>query len=167
MKAAGLGRVLTADAVSDVAAELGVCVRPVLRRVTDRETATTEQVTLPCGSTRESTCAPCAAKARRLRMQQCAEGWHLEDDPLEEQDRDVAPEADGGRDSASRRVRSTRRRQDVAELPKVPAEDRSIGKAFTAPDGTTYRPSMFVTLTLGSYGRIVSRNRNAGEAEPV
>ena len=40
-------------------------------------------------------------------------------------------------------------------VPRVPAEDRSIGKAFTAPDGTVYRPSMFVTLTLGSYGRIV------------
>jgi hypothetical protein len=42
-----LGRALTADAVSDVAAELGVCVRPVLRRVTDRETGAMEQVTLP------------------------------------------------------------------------------------------------------------------------
>jgi hypothetical protein len=155
MAAAGLGRVLTADAVSDVAAELGVCVRPVLRRVTDREMGATEQVTLPCGSTRESTCAPCAAKTRRLRMQQCAEGWHLEDDPLEERDHEDAPEKDDAHEGTSRRVRSTRRRQDVAELPKVPAEDRSIGKAFIAPNGTTYRPSMFITLTLGSYGRIV------------
>lgn len=153
MAAAGLGRALTADAVRDVAAELGVCVRPVLRRVTDRETGATEQVTLPCGSTREPTCAPCAAKARRLRMQQCAEGWHLEDDPLEEHDHDDGPEDDAGQEPTSRRVRSTRRRQDVADLPRVPAEHRSIGKAFTAPDGTVYRPSMFVTL--GSYGRIV------------
>jgi len=37
----------------------------------------------------------------------------------------------------------------------VPVEDRSVGRTFTAPDGTTYRPSMFVTLTLGSYGRII------------
>jgi hypothetical protein len=34
--------------------------------VTDRETGAGERVTLPCGSTRESVCAPCAAKARRL-----------------------------------------------------------------------------------------------------
>ena len=52
--------------------------------------------------------------------------------------------------------RSTRRRSDVEELPRTPAENRSVGRTFTAPDGTTYRPSMFVTLTLGSYGRVVS-----------
>ena len=54
-----------------------------------------------------------------------------------------------------RRVRSTRRRADVEPLPRVAAEHRSVGRTFTAPDGTTYRPSMFVTLTLGSYGRVV------------
>lgn len=31
-----------------------------------------------------------------------------------------------------------------------------MGRTFTAADGTSYRPSMFVTLTLGSYGRVVS-----------
>src|SRR5512139_4188857 len=82
LAAAGLGRVLTAGAVGQVAADVGVCVRPVLRRVTDRQTGAVEEVTLPCGSTRGSVCEPCAAKARRLRMQQCAEGWHLEEDPL-------------------------------------------------------------------------------------
>jgi hypothetical protein len=162
LAAAGLGRALTAEVVRQVAADVGVCVRPVLRRVTDRQTGAVEQVTLPCGSTRESVCGPCAAKARRLRMQQCAEGWHLEDDPLEDDqptsdsdgdddDRDDGPDPEG----TSRRVRSTRRRQDAVDLPRVPAEDRSVGRTFTAPDGTTYRPSMFVTLTLGSYGPIV------------
>lgn len=158
MAAAGLGRVLTGEAVGEVAAELGVCVRPILRLVTDRQTGAVEQVTLPCGSTRESVCAPCAAKALRLRMQQCAEGWHLEQDPLgaddpendPDDDDDDGPEGQGSR----RHVRSTRRRQDVVELLRIPAEDRSIGQTFTAPDGTTYRPSMFVTLTLGAYGRI-------------
>ena len=29
-----------------------------------------------------------------------------------------------------------------------------MGRTFTAPDGTVYRPSMFVTLTLPSYGRV-------------
>ncbi len=40
--------------------------------------------------------------------------------------------------------------------PRVPAEDRTIGRVFTAPDGKTYRPSMFVTLTLRSYGRVTA-----------
>jgi hypothetical protein len=35
-------------------------------------------------------------------------------------------------------------------------EDRIIGRVFTAPGGKTYRPSMFLTLTLGSYGRVTS-----------
>ena len=34
--------------------------------------------------------------------------------------------------------------------------DRTIGRVYTAPDGKTYRPSMFLTLTLGSYGRVTS-----------
>ena len=48
----------------------------------DRETGQTTSVVIRCGSTRESRCPPCAEKARRLRMQQCAEGWHLTEDPL-------------------------------------------------------------------------------------
>jgi hypothetical protein len=55
---------------------------------------------------------------------------------------------------AERRVRSTRRRQDAPDLPRLPMEDRTIGRVYTAPDGTTYRPSMFLTLTLRSYGRV-------------
>ena len=35
-------------------------------------------------------------------------------------------------------------------------EDRTVGRVFTAPDGKTYRPSMFVTLTLGSYGQVTA-----------
>lgn len=100
-------------------------------------------------------------------MQQCAEGWHLEEDPLppepdhDEQadhNEDQAPEVDDLADlgaESSRRIRSTRRRSDAAELPKVPQEHRSVGRTFTAADGTRYRPSMFVTLTLGSYGKVI------------
>jgi hypothetical protein len=33
---------------------------------------------------------------------------------------------------------------------------RTVGKTYTAPDGTTFRPSMFVTLTCPSYGRVGS-----------
>ena len=56
------------------------------------------------------------------------------------------------------------------DLPRVPAEHRSIGRAFTTPDGKTYRPSMFVTLTLGSYGKVITPNKTrhvAGAGSPV
>ena len=54
----------------------------------------------------------------------------------------------------ARRHRSTRRRQDAAPLPRRPVSSRTIGKTYTAPDGKTFRPSMFVTLTCPSYGRV-------------
>ena len=158
--------VITPDVVREYAAKQGVCVRPVLRTVTDRQTGVATTVLIPCGSTRELKCPPCAEKARRLRMQQCAEGWHLEDDPLPPEPElddvgDLYEESpdDGDEDiesdETSRRVRSTRRRADAAELPKVLQEHRSVGRTFTAPDGKVFRPSMFVTLTLGSYGKVI------------
>ncbi len=56
--------------------------------------------------------------------------------------------------SQTRRCRSTRRRQDTPDLPRVPMDQRTTGRTFTAPDGREYRPSMFVTLTLPSYGKV-------------
>ena len=53
-----------------------------------------------------------------------------------------------------RRHRSTRRRQDAAPLPRRPINARTVGKTYTAPDGKTFRPSLFVTLTCPSYGRV-------------
>jgi hypothetical protein len=55
-----------------------------------------------------------------------------------------------------RRHRSTRRRQDAPPLPKRVMDKRTTGKTYTAPDGKTFRPSMFVTLTCPSYGRVTS-----------
>ncbi len=55
---------------------------------------------------------------------------------------------------AARRVRSTRRWQDANDLPRRPVENRTLGKAYTTPDGRTFRPSLFLTLTLPSYGRV-------------
>ena len=46
----------------------------------------------------------------------------------------------------TRRHRSTQRRQDAPELPRRKVT-RTVGKTYTAPDGKTFRPSMFVTLT--------------------
>ena len=60
-----------------------------------------------------------------------------------------------------RRHRSTRRRQDAPPLPKRTVDPRTVGKTYTTPDGKTFRPSLFITLTCPSYGRVTSR-RNAG-----
>jgi hypothetical protein len=162
--------------IREVAAKHGVCVRPVLRRVTDQQTGETHRLVIPCGSTREYLCPPCAQKAQRLRMQQCEEGWHLDEETLPEPESPDPAEPDASDDGqdedepGSRTVRSTRRRSDAPDLPRLPVEHRSIGQTFTAPDGTKYRPSMFVTVTLPGYGKVVSSRkgkRTAGAGCPV
>jgi hypothetical protein len=104
-----------------------------------------------------------------LRMQQCAQGWHRTDepddqtpaldrdidDPGDQDDEDDGQKDDPDGDTAERRVRSTRRRQDAPDLPRLPMEARTVGRTFRAPSGAVYRPSMFVTLTLPSYGRVM------------
>lgn len=186
---------VTAQMAREVAQVHGVCIRPLMRRVLDRETGTDTRVAIPCGSTHESVCPACATKARLLRIQQCAEGWHRDteldpsetepaqtdetnvdqagavdaedglgdqmgdgrrvpdDNPFDADDTDGSPEQ-GSAGCTERRVRSTRRRSDAPDLPRVPTEDRTVGRSFTAPDGTVYRPSMFLTLTLPSYGKV-------------
>jgi hypothetical protein len=54
----------------------------------------------------------------------------------------------------TRRHRSTRRRQDSPDLPRRPVDPRTVGKTYAAPDGTTFRPSMFLTLTCDSFGKV-------------
>ena len=54
----------------------------------------------------------------------------------------------------ARRHRSTRRRQDAPDLPKRKVSPQTVGKTYTAPDGKTFRPSLFVTLTCPSYDRV-------------
>lgn len=134
----------------------GVCRRPFMQKVTDRVTGEVTIVPIPCGSTRESKCPACAEKARRLRMQQCREGWHLADDPLPtESESDPEPEEPNEPQETERRIRSTRRIEGFPDLPKNAVEHCSVGRTFTDPKtGATFRPSMFVTLTLPSYGRI-------------
>jgi hypothetical protein len=199
------------DVVQQLAAEHGVCARPVSLRRTDLDTGTTELVDLRCGATREDKCPSCAARARRLRQQQIREGWHRTDEPLpppqpatgdqvglvllrahlefaraetllrpmdpdtraaEITDIDAAiteleeeitttglrgrtapAHSDQGR-AGGRRVRSTRRRRDAPDLPRRPVAPRTVGRTYQAPDGTTWRPSLFLTLTLPSYGRV-------------
>ena len=54
----------------------------------------------------------------------------------------------------ARRHRSTRRRQDAPDLPRRKITPRTVGKTYSSPDGKTFRPSMFVTLTCPGYGRV-------------
>ncbi len=61
----------------------------------------------------------------------------------------------------ARRHRSTRHRQDAPDLPRRRVDGRTIGKSYTTPDGKTFRPSMFLTLTCPSYGKV------AGDGTPV
>jgi hypothetical protein len=56
----------------------------------------------------------------------------------------------------ARRHGSTRRRQDAPNLPRRTVAPVTIGKAYTAPDGTRFRPSMFLTLTCDTYGKITA-----------
>ncbi|MFF0489358.1 replication initiator [Nocardia sp. NPDC004068] len=53
-----------------------------------------------------------------------------------------------GEDRARRR--STRRREDVAELPRLPVANRTIGRQFAG----RFLPSMMITLTLPGYGPV-------------
>ncbi|WP_217695643.1 helitron helicase-like domain-containing protein, partial [Pseudonocardia sp. Ae331_Ps2] len=73
---------LSDDVAVQLAADHGVCVRPLARRRIDQSSGRVEVVPVPCGSTREDQCGPCADKARRLRMVQCREGWHLDNEPI-------------------------------------------------------------------------------------
>jgi Replication initiator protein, pSAM2 len=147
---------ITNQMAHDLALEQKVCVRPLLRRVYDRQTGTEDVVAIPCGSTREAACPSCAYKARVLRMQQCTEGWHRTTEPdrpdpsgVEDDDQVDDAEHDSGR-----RVRSTRRRQDAPDLPRVPMHNRTVGEVFRSAEGREYRPSMFLTFTLPSYGPV-------------
>ena len=63
-----------------------------------------------------------------------------------------------------RRHRSTRRRQDTPDLPRRKITPRTIGKTYTAADGKTFRPSMFITLTCPGYGRVGSDGTPADPA---
>jgi len=59
-----------------------------------------------------------------------------------------------GQGAKTKRSRSTRRRQDAPQLPRCRVAARTTGKAYRAPDGRAYRPSMFLTLTCDSYGKV-------------
>jgi replication initiator protein RepSA len=72
---------LAADVIRATAEKHGVCVRPFTMEVGDTETGELRYVPVPCGSTVESVCLPCARKAKALRQAQCREGWHMTEEP--------------------------------------------------------------------------------------
>src|ERR1700741_683725 len=72
---------LASDVIAATAEQHGVCVRPFTMEIGDLDTGELRHVPMPCGSTVESQCGPCARKARALRMVQCREGWHLTEEP--------------------------------------------------------------------------------------
>ncbi|WP_440070395.1 replication initiator [Streptosporangium sp. OZ121] len=189
------------DVAIEVAKLNGVCIRPIEMRRLDTHTGQSEPFDIPCGTTQEAKCPPCAKRNQQLRRAQCREGWHLDHEPVaephpstddqkwliefradveakrDEAERDGEDTRDwdeaiagidaeinaagmrgnvlGGR-TAPKRSRSTRRRQDAPDLPKRAKQDTTLGRTFIAPDGRVYRPSLFVTLTLPSYGKIRS-----------
>ena len=54
-----------------------------------------------------------------------------------------------------RRHRTTRRRQDAAPLPRRKVAARTVGKVYDdSRTARRFRPSMFLTLTCPSYGRV-------------
>jgi Replication initiator protein, pSAM2 len=73
---------ISAEVAQVLAEQHGVCIRPLAMRRIDTTTGRGDIVPVPCGSTREDQCRPCADKARRLRMAQCRQGWHLDTEPL-------------------------------------------------------------------------------------
>ncbi|MBB4968485.1 replication initiator [Saccharothrix violaceirubra] len=187
------------DVAKAAAEKYGVCVRPFTMEVEDRESFEVRYVAVPCGSTVESVCGPCARKARALRMAQCREGWHLTEEPdltprrpsedetalttfradLVTAYREAVGSGEAGHadelreevhsvDAELRQLgvrgrlpspdlpaarpvkRSTKRRQDAPDLPRRRVEKRTVGREYAG----RFRPSMFVTLTLDTYGRV-------------
>ncbi|OBA48816.1 replication initiator protein [Nocardia sp. 852002-20019_SCH5090214] len=62
----------------------------------------------------------------------------------------------------SERKRSTRRRQDVPDLPRKKIDKATIGRQYAGK----YRPSMFITLTLDSYGKINRDGATNADGKP-
>jgi hypothetical protein len=71
-------------------------------------------------------------------------------------------DGEGQAAGGKRRIRSTKRRQDSPDLPRQKVDPRTVGRTYTGRDGSTHRPSMWLTLTLDSYGPVhgIRRARN-------
>src|SRR5215472_14352741 len=81
-RAERMARPRAAEAVQMLAESRGGCIRPIQLRRTNLDTGQSESVVVPCGSPLESVCPVCAERCKSLRIEQCREGWHLEDEPV-------------------------------------------------------------------------------------
>src|SRR6476469_161788 len=141
---------LASDVIAATAEQHGVCVRSFTMEVGDLDAGELRYVAVPCGSTIESQCGPCARKARALRMTQCREGWHLTDEP------DFTPGEPTTDHTALLELRAdlVKAYQQTAEqgsvdadelreeIASVDAELRQLGMRgrLPSPDGPTTRP---------------------------
>ncbi|MEU4839830.1 replication initiator [Nocardia testacea] len=73
------------------------------------------------------------------------------------------------REKKPRRARSTRRRQDVPNLPRLKVGKNTVGRTYAGG----HQPSMFITLTMPSYGKINrdgavnDKGETVGDGSPV
>jgi hypothetical protein len=100
------------------------------------------------------------AEAQQLRDQAASAGQDTTDldELITEVDGELAKAGVRGKAAPAqkaRRHRSTRRRQDAPDLPRRKVSPRTVGKTYTTPEGKTFRPSLFLTLTCPSYGRVL------------
>jgi hypothetical protein len=58
------------------------------------------------------------------------------------------------RAGGERSTRSTRRRQDAPDLPRLKVQDKTLGRVYRGRDGKAHQPSTLITLTLDSYGPV-------------
>ena len=89
------------------------------------------------------------AEAQQLRDQAADAGRDTADvdELLTELDEEITKSGVRGKAAPvkpTRRHRSTRRRQDAPDLPRRKVSPRTVGKTYTAPDGKTFCPSLFV-----------------------
>ena len=152
---------ITTDMAREMAVNAGVCVRPMMRRVSTATPAPSHGCRSPAARPGKRSAHPAPAKPGCCGCSNAPKAGTATPNPTtpgqptdgrrpgrdDDQDDDESSEG-------SRRVRSTRRRQDAPDLPRVPMENRTVGRTFAAADGQEYRPSMFLTLTLPSYGPV-------------
>lgn len=74
------------------------------------------------------------------------------------------PGTDQAKPAGTRAVRSTKRRQDVPDLPRLKVDRRTVGRVYVDRDGRARQPSTFLTTTLGSFGPVhtAARTRRDG-----
>src|SRR5215471_69700 len=96
----GFPELPSTEVMQAIAEQVGACLRPIMQRLTDTTTGDTTTVAIPCGATLASSCPSCAERNRKLRMQQCREGWHLTDDPIPDDQDDDKHQADGDEEPA-------------------------------------------------------------------